>query len=587
MKKKLWLLAIVGIVFFSACGGSSSKEAKELQEKMIRVIGIPQGIITNICQDDNNNGFCEETELQAKISFNQGDSLQDILSKLTLTEEGRYLLETYDPSKPLLLELKDGQSQYFTDSFILPFNGFKNNENEKELSILQSMIDKDLLIPKNVSSIKVMRNVDDFYKMLLLSLEEKINILKKQGLTTKEAVAQNLKGMAETLIKNGIENTLPTNINNCNGEQTCVNDILDVLSSELVSTNDVTNKTPIADAGGDKVITVNQTITLLGKGTDSDGKIVNYQWSKNNTVLATTAQFDYIPTIVGTDILTFTVTDDDGATATDKVKIIVKEVKEENKAPIANAGEDTSVTINQSITIIGIGTDSDGTISTYEWKKDDIVLANTASFTYTPTVTGKDILTLTVTDNDGLRSPSDSIVITVKEEVTPIENEKIDFANYYFPKKSMTKNYIDKYKFRDEEEGKKSLWKEDISVKNNVISITYSDDDDYNYEEIYTITKDSIEYKWNDKKSSMVINRYVSIGDITMEDNNDTYLRCILTKKLTTFSHGGYKYNGDIIEERCNFYGISYQYYKKDLGLIASIYEKDYTYDYYNQYYTP
>ena len=586
MKNKLWLLTIVGIVFFSACGGGSSKEAKELQQKMIKIVGIPQGIIANICQDDNTNGFCEETELQAKVSFDQGDSMQDILSKLTLTGEGRYLLETYDPSKPLLLELKDGQSQYFTDSFILPFNGFKNNEDEKELSILQSMIDKDFLTPSNVSSVRVMKNVDDFYKMLLSALEENIDALKKQGSTTKEAVAENIKGMAETLIKNGIENTVPTNVNNCNGEQTCVDDTLNVLFRELVVTNAVTNKAPTANAGEDKVIIVNQTVTLIGKGTDSDGTIVDYEWKKGSDVLATTASFDYTPTIIGTDILTLIVTDNDGVTNSDEIKITVKEIQEENKIPIANAGEDKSVTINQSITIAGTGTDSDGTISAYEWKKDDVVLADTASFIYSPTVIGEDILTFTVTDSDGLKSSSDSMVVTVKKEVTPVVNGKIDLANYY-PNRSMTKNYMEKWKFKDEDKGKTATVKEEITLKNNTISIktTYSDDEDIDTD-ITTINKNSITYEWNDGKNSTVSNRYVNIGDITFEDTN-SYTKCTLVGKLTTFSHGDYSYSGDIIKEKCiTSYGNSLEYRKKDLGLVASIDDgTDSTYDYSNWYY--
>ena len=237
MKKKFWLLSVIGIVLFSACGGSSSKEAKVLQQKMINLVGIPQDIVANICQDDNTNGICESTELQAKVSFNQGDSMETIWSKLTLTEEGRYLLETYDPTKPLLLELKDAKSPHFTESFTLPFDGLKENEQEKELSILASMIDKDVLVPQNVSSARVMKNVDDFYKLLLDDLEKNIKILKGKGLTTKQAVAGNINEMAEELITNGIENTIPAKMNACNGDKTCVNGVLNRLSTELVLTD--------------------------------------------------------------------------------------------------------------------------------------------------------------------------------------------------------------------------------------------------------------------------------------------------------------------------------------------------------------
>ncbi|SFV59207.1 hypothetical protein MNB_SV-14-1761 [hydrothermal vent metagenome] len=241
MKKKIWLLSIIGIaLLFSACG-SSSKKAKVLQQKMINLVGIPQNIVANICQDNNKNGSCDATELQAKVSFSQGDSMQTIWSKLTLTQEGRYLLETYDPSKPLLLELKDEKSQHFTDTFTLPFDGLKENEDKKELSILQAMIDKDVLTPQNVNSARVMKNVDDFYKTLLSDLEENIKILKNKGLTTKQAVAGNINEIAEELITNGIENTIPAKMNSCNGDKTCIDGVLNRLSTELVLTDEEAN----------------------------------------------------------------------------------------------------------------------------------------------------------------------------------------------------------------------------------------------------------------------------------------------------------------------------------------------------------
>ncbi|SFV57328.1 Chitinase [hydrothermal vent metagenome] len=174
------------------------------------------------------------------------------------------------------------------------------------------------------------------------------------------------------------------------------------------------NQPPKANAGADKSITVNETITLIGKGTDSDGTIIDYEWKKGSDVLATTASFDYTPSVVGKDTLTLTVTDNDGDFASDTVVITVNKVIEGNQPPKANAGKDQSVTVNSSIKLTGIGTDSDGTIVAYEWKKGSKVLSTDASFTYTPNKVGKDTLTFTVTDNDGSKT-SDSVVITVNK----------------------------------------------------------------------------------------------------------------------------------------------------------------------------
>ena len=66
-----------------------------------------------------------------------------------------------------------------------------------------------------------------------------------------------------------------------------------------------------------------QTVTVAGSGTDSDGTITSYEWKKGTTVVATTASFNYTPTAVGIDTLTLTVMDDDGATASDIMNVLV------------------------------------------------------------------------------------------------------------------------------------------------------------------------------------------------------------------------------------------------------------------------
>ncbi len=83
-----------------------------------------------------------------------------------------------------------------------------------------------------------------------------------------------------------------------------------------------------------------------------------------------------------------------------------------NTPPTANAGEDQSVEVNQTIQINGTGNDSDGTIVSYQWSNDSVVVANTASFTYTPDTVESQTLTLTVTDNNGTTA-SDEMVLTV------------------------------------------------------------------------------------------------------------------------------------------------------------------------------
>ena len=105
----------------------------------------------------------------------------------------------------------------------------------------------------------------------------------------------------------------------------------------------------------------------------------------------------------------------------------------DNQSPVAIAGNDMSIKVNESITIVGKGTDSDGVISSYEWKKGNESLIKDATLTYTPITIGTDILTLIVTD-DGGKTASDSMTLTV----TKADEANTDQADVDAVKNSLT-----------------------------------------------------------------------------------------------------------------------------------------------------
>ncbi|MCW3094218.1 MAG: Ig family protein [Ferruginibacter sp.] len=90
-----------------------------------------------------------------------------------------------------------------------------------------------------------------------------------------------------------------------------------------------------------------------------------------------------------------------------------------NQAPVARAGTDSAIVlpINHS-TLLGTGTDADGTISTYAWVKISgpsagvITTAGTATTTATGLVQGVYSYELTVTDNSGAKA-KDTVLVTV------------------------------------------------------------------------------------------------------------------------------------------------------------------------------
>ena len=101
--------------------------------------------------------------------------------------------------------------------------------------------------------------------------------------------------------------------------------VIVVLLSACGGGSSSSNTTPTVNAGVDKSAKINETITIRGTASDSDGSIVAYEWREGSKVLADTATFDYLPTVAGNHTLTLTVTDDDGVTASDSVVVTVKE----------------------------------------------------------------------------------------------------------------------------------------------------------------------------------------------------------------------------------------------------------------------
>lgn len=84
------------------------------------------------------------------------------------------------------------------------------------------------------------------------------------------------------------------------------------------------NKAPTVNAGADITTYINEEVTLTGNASDSDGNIISYEWKKGSDILATTKVLNYIPTQIGVDTLTFTVTDNDGLSNSDTINITVK-----------------------------------------------------------------------------------------------------------------------------------------------------------------------------------------------------------------------------------------------------------------------
>ncbi|MRI02446.1 T9SS type A sorting domain-containing protein, partial [Kriegella sp. EG-1] len=200
---------------------------------------------------------------------------------------------------------------------------------------------------------------------------------------------------------------------------------------EIIGSATVVNELPIADAGDDKTITLpTNSVELVGSGTDSDGTIDSYAWTKvsgpNGESLngANSSTLTVGNLVEGTYVFRLTVTDSDDATAFDDVVVEVNAEVIPNQNPVANAGEDKTITLpTNSVELVGSGTDSDGTIDSYAWTKvsgpngEFLNGANSSTLTVGNLVEGTYVFRLTVTDSEDATAFDEVIVIVQPEEV--------------------------------------------------------------------------------------------------------------------------------------------------------------------------
>jgi dienelactone hydrolase len=206
------------------------------------------------------------------------------------------------------------------------------------------------------------------------------------------------------------------------------------------------NKIPVTNACTDKSITGN-SVVITAAAADTDGTIASYSWKQIAGTACTiangnTASASLSNLAPGKSVFMVTATDNGGATDTDYVQVTVGGT---GTAPLANAGADATLTLPTSTTsITGLGTDADGTISSYNWtfvsgpKTPVLTNASTARVTASDmTIAGNYVLKLEVKDNQG-NTGTDHVTVIVNNTTTitstnikPIANAGSDITVYH------------------------------------------------------------------------------------------------------------------------------------------------------------
>ena len=208
----------------------------------------------------------------------------------------------------------------------------------------------------------------------------------------------------------------------------------DGVTTDTVTHTVTTNNTaPVANAGPDQSVAVNDVVTLNGTGsTDVDGDPLTYSWSLTSgpdiPTLNTTSPAlpTFTATSAGDYIWSLTVNDGLLTSTADQVTIAAGST---NVKPVANAGLDQSGVNGATITLNGGGSsDANGDTLNYSWSITakpatsgaTLVGALTATPSFVIDVSG--LYTVQLIVNDGsLNSDPDSVNITT-DNTPPVAN---------------------------------------------------------------------------------------------------------------------------------------------------------------------
>jgi len=200
----------------------------------------------------------------------------------------------------------------------------------------------------------------------------------------------------------------PTHSYANNGEYTVILTVTDsdgeTDDDSATATITIGNQAPTANAGPPAEGFLGDTVSFDGSlSSDPEGPIAQYDWDFGDNTTGTGVNPSHTYGAAGEYTVLLTVTDSDNVK--DTAPPTAATIDANPLEPTADAGQPVEGTVNVAVDFIGSGSsDADGTIDVYSWDFGDGTTAtgpnSTVSHPYA--AAGSYVVTLTVTDNDGL-----------------------------------------------------------------------------------------------------------------------------------------------------------------------------------------
>ncbi|WP_321420773.1 disaggregatase related repeat-containing protein [uncultured Methanomethylovorans sp.] len=181
------------------------------------------------------------------------------------------------------------------------------------------------------------------------------------------------------------------------------------------------DEAPVAEAGANQTVVIGSTVSFDGSGSIDANGIVLYSWDFGDGATAedTVATASHVYPTAGTYTVTLNVTDASDQSDSDTLKVVVSDpVGPVDNTPVANAGDDQTVTTGSTVSFDGSGSTDDNGIVLYSWDFDDSTTSTGVSPQHAYATAGTYTVNLTVTDTIGQKD-SDTMQVVVTEPTTP------------------------------------------------------------------------------------------------------------------------------------------------------------------------